>query len=291
MNRRSFVKTAVLATAAAPALTALAQVPPSAPTKLKGNIHHSVCRWCYSHVSLDDLCAAGRQMGLEGVDLLDPPDFATVQKYGLTCPMVSFPSVNGIGGIPKGFNRVEHHDTLAAAYTERIKQTAQAGFPRLICFSGNRQGLDDEAGLANCEAGLKRILPLAEKLNVTLCMELLNSKRTHKDYQCDRVSWGVALVKRLSSERFKLLYDIFHMQIMEGDICDTIRENHPYFDHYHTGGVPGRNEIDETQELNYRRIMQAILATGYKGFVAQEFVPKNKDALAALRQAVQICDV
>ncbi|HEX7617265.1 MAG TPA: TIM barrel protein, partial [Verrucomicrobiae bacterium] len=172
-----------------------------------------------------------------------------------------------------------------------LKEAADAGYERLICFSGNRAGLDDAQGMDNCEAGLKRILPLAEQLKVTLCMELLNSKRNHKDYQCDHVAWGTELVKRLSSERFKLLYDIYHMKIMDGDICDTIKENHQYFDHYHTGGVPGRAEIDETQELNWARIMKAILDTGFKGYVAQEFVPKRPDTLASLRQAVNICDV
>jgi len=214
-----------------------------------------------------------------------------VKKYGLVCAMVSYPTIDGIGGIRQAFNRVEHHDKLVQAYEQRLKETADAGFERVICFSGNRDGLDDAKGLDNCEAGLKRILPVAEKLKVTLCMELLNSKRNHKDYQCDHVAWGVELVKRISSERFKLLYDIFHMQIMEGDVCDTIKENHQYFGHYHTGGVPGRGEIDETQELNYTRIMRAIVASGYQGYVAQEFTPKRPDALASLRQAINICDV
>jgi hydroxypyruvate isomerase len=259
--------------------------------KLKGNVHHSVCRWCYDKIELDDLCAAGKGMGLVAIDLLNPPEFATARKHSLTCSMVSFPTIDGLGGITKAWNRIEHHDKLVQAYTQRLKETADAGFERLICFSGNRAGLDDEIGLKNCVLGLKRILPLAEKLKVTLCMELLNSRRDHEDYQCDHVAWGVELVKRISSARFKLLYDIYHMQIMDGDVCDTIGENHRYFDHYHTGGVPGRAEIDETQELNYPRIMRAIAATGFKGYVAQEFVPKRPDAIASLRQAVNICDV
>jgi hydroxypyruvate isomerase len=291
MTRRKFIQSAALAAAASPLLSKAVRAEITPPAKLKGNLNHSACRWCYSKIKLDDLCAAGKEMGLVAIDLLNPPEFATVQQHGLICSMVSFPTVDGLGGITKAFNRVEHHDKLAQAYTQRLQETADAGYGRLICFSGNRAGLDDEKGLENCAAGLKRILLLAEKLKVTLCMELLNSKRTHKDYQCDHVQWGVELVKRLSSERFKLLYDIYHMQIMDGDICDTIRENHQYFDHYHTGGVPGRNEIDATQELNYARIMQAIVATGYKGYVAQEFVPKLPDALASLRQAVKICDV
>jgi hydroxypyruvate isomerase len=294
MSRRSAIRkiagTAVAATAAS-ALPHLARAEDAAPAKLKGRVNHSACRWCYGKIQLDDLCKAGKEMGMVAIDLLEPSEFATVKKYGLVCSMVSFPNVKGIGTIGKAFNRVEHHDTLFAAYEERIKQTAEAGFERLICFSGNRAGLDDEKGLENCAIGLKRLMPLAEQHKVTICMELLNSKRSHKDYQCDHTAWGVELVKRISSERFKLLYDIFHMQIMDGDVCDTIKENHQYFDHYHTGGVPGRAEIDETQELNYPRIMKAILDTGFKGYVAQEFVPKRADALASLRQGVQICDV
>ncbi len=294
MSRRSAIRkvagyTAVAATASL--LPKLARAEDAPAPKLKGNIHHSACRWCYGKIKLDDLCAAGKEMGLVGIDLLNPPDFATVKQHGLVCSMVSNPTIDGLGGIGKAFNRVEHHDKLVTAYEQRLQETADAGWERLICFSGNRAGLDDEKGLENCAIGLKRLLPLAEKLKVTLCMELLNSKRSHKDYQCDHVAWGAELVKRLSSERFKLLYDIFHMQIMDGDVCDTIRENHQFFDHYHTGGVPGRGEIDESQELNYARIMQAIVATGYKGYVAQEFNPKRPDALASLRQAVKICDV
>jgi len=291
MTRRKFIKSAALATAASPLLPRLARAQAAAPAALKGNIHHSVCRWCYGKIKLDDLCVAGKEMGLVAIDLLNPADFATVKKYGLVCSMVSNPTIDGLGGIGKAFNRLEHHDKLAQAYEQRLKETADAGFERLICFSGNRAGLDDAQGLDNCAAGLKRILPVAEKLKVTLCMELLNSKRNHKDYQCDHVAWGAELVKRISSERFKLLYDIYHMQIMEGDVCDTIKENHQYFDHYHTGGVPGRNELDETQELHYPRIMQAIVASGHQGYVAQEFIPKNPDALASLRAAVKICDV
>jgi hydroxypyruvate isomerase len=258
---------------------------------LKGRIHQSVCRWCYKNIPLDDLCVAGKEMGLVAIDLLDPNEFETVKKHDLACSMVNSPTIDGLGGIAKGWNRLEHHGKLVQAYEQRIGETAEAGYERLICFSGNRGGLDDEQGLENCVTGLQRILPLAEKRKVTVCMELLNSKRTHKDYQCDHSRWGVELAKRISSERFKLLYDIYHMQIMEGDICDTIRENHQYFDHYHTGGVPGRNEIDSTQELHYPRIMQAILDTGFQGYVAQEFVPKRPDALESLRQGVQICDV
>jgi len=290
VTRRKFIKSATVA-AASPVLPKLARAQHIAPAQLKGNINHSVCRWCYSKINLDDLCAAAKDMGITAIDLLEPSDFAIVRKHGLACSMVQGPTVGGIGGIPKGWNRTAHHDKLVRAYKRRLQEVADAGFERLVCFSGNRAGLDDEQGLDNCAAGLKRIVAIAEKLKVTLCMELLNSKRDHQDYQCDHVAWGTELVKRISSDRFKLLYDIYHMQIMDGDVCDTIRENHQYFDHYHTGGVPGRAEIDETQELHYPRIMQAILATGYKGYVAQEFVPRRLDPLASLRQAVQICDV
>jgi hydroxypyruvate isomerase len=280
-------------------VTAAATLPPrlraaedsAAPVKLKGNIHHSVCKWCYGGIPLDDFCKAAKELGLESVELLNPQEFPTLKKYGLVCAMVSNPTVDGLGGIGKAWNRVEAHDKLVPAYEERIQQTADAGYPNLICFSGNRAGLADEKGLENCALGLKRIMPAAEKAKVTICMELLNSKRSHKDYQCDHTAWGVELCKRVGSDRFKLLYDIFHMQIMDGDICDTIKENHQYIGHYHTGGVPGRAEIDQTQEIFYPMVMQAIVRTGFKGYVAQEFVPKRKDALASLRQGVEICDV
>lgn len=293
MSRRTALQKFAGATAlgAAGLSLRIAAADVSSAPRLKGRIHHSVCRWCYGKIPLDELCVAGKEMGLVAIDLLDPDDFETVTKHGLACSMVSFPTIDGIGGITKAFNRIEYHDKLVQAYGQRIKETAAAGFVRLICFSGNCAGLDDEKGLENCAMGLKRILPVAEKNKVTLCMELLNSKRTHKDYQCDHVAWGVELVKRISSERFKLLCDIYHLQIMDGDVCSTIKEKHPCFDHYHTGGVPGRGEIDGTQELNYTCIMQTIAETGFTGYVAQEFVPKREDKIASLKQAVQICDV
>ncbi len=293
MSRRSAlqkVAAGAAAVAVAAKLSPVAHAQAAAPAKLKGNINHSACRWCYSKIQLDNLCKASKEMGLVAIDLLHPNEFETVKKHGLVCSMVFNPNVDGLGGINKAFNRLEHHDKLVPAYEDYIVKTADAGFERLICFSGNRAGLDDEKGLENCAIGLKRLTAFAEKHKVTLIMELLNSKRDHKDYQCDHTAWGVELVKRVGSERFKLLYDIYHMQIMDGDVCDTIKENHQYFDHYHTGGVPGRNEIDDTQELNYPRIMQAIVATGFKGYVAQEFIPK-RDPLASLKQSIGICDV
>ena len=253
---------------------------------LKGRVNHSVCKWCYKDIELEAFCKASKDMGIKSVELLAPSDFPTLKKYDLTCAMVS-----GVpGGIGSGLNRAENHDKIVAYMEKTLPLAAEFGAPNVICFSGNRNGLDDEKGLEVCAIGLKRIAPIAEKHKVTVCMELLNSKRSHKDYQCDYSKWGIELCKRVGSERFKLLYDIFHMQIMEGDVCDTIKENHQYFAHYHTGGVPGRGEIDDTQELNYPLIMKAIVDTGYKGFVAQEFVPKRKDVLASLKQGVQICD-
>jgi hydroxypyruvate isomerase len=263
---------------------------------LKGRVQHSACKWCYNKIPLDDLCVAGKKFGLRSVELLLPEDFATLKKHGMHCAMVSFPQGETpegvkVGGIDKAFNRLEHHDTLVEIYEPHIKASAEAGFKNVICFSGNRGGLDDEQGIKNCAIGIKRLLPLAEKLGVTLSMELLNSKVNHKDYQCDHSKWGVALCDELGSENFKLLYDIYHMQIMEGDVIATIREYHPYFSHYHTGGVPGRHEIDDSQELYYPAIMRAIVDTGYKGWVAQEFIPAREDKLASLRQGVEICDV
>jgi hydroxypyruvate isomerase len=255
--------------------------------KLKGRINHSVCKWCYPKISLEDLCKASKKVGLSSIELLGPEEWPTLKKYGLTCAMPW-----GAGkGIAEGFNNPKLHDELVASYETVIPKAANAGLKQIICFSGNRNGMSDEQGLENCAKGLKRLMPLAEKHKITMSMELLNSKVNHKDYQCDRTHWGVELVKMVGSDQFKLLYDIYHMQIMEGDVIATIKSSHPYISHYHTGGVPGRNEIDNTQELYYPAIMQAIVATGYKGFVGQEFIPKNPDALASLKKSIQICDV
>ncbi len=288
-----------LGTAVLAGVTALPQtmkaLDQNSPAPAGGRVKQSVCKWCYQSVPLEEMCVAAVGMGLKSVELLQPEDFPTLKKHGLICAMVSNPTVPSgdvkVGGITKAFNRLEYHDALVPAYEAHLRATAEAGYPNLICFSGNRDGMADEQGLENCVKGLKRILPLAEKLGVTVCMELLNSRVNHKDYMCDRTPWGVELCQRLGSERFKLLYDIYHMQIMEGDVIATIQANHQYFGHYHTGGVPGRAEIDDTQELNYPAIMRAILATGFKGYVAQEFVPKRPDVLASLRQGVRICDV
>lgn len=259
-------------------------------------IRHSVCRWCYDDMPLEDLCSAARGMGLESVELLMPADFPTLRKHGLECAMVSFPTgINSdgtlVGRIEKAFNRIEYHDTLVSIYEPHLKASADVGAKQVICFSGNREGMDDKQGLENCTAGLMRLLPLAEKLGITLVMELLNSKVDHPDYMCDHTAWGVELCQRLASPNFKLLYDIYHMQVMEGDVIATIRAHHECISHYHTGGVPGRSEIDGTQELHYPAIMRAILDTGYTGFVGQEFIPTSTDKMASLRRAVEICTV
>jgi hydroxypyruvate isomerase len=254
---------------------------------LKGKVNHSVCRWCYNSIPLEDLCKAAKDIGLSSIELVGPDEWPVLKKYGLTSAL---PSGAGMG-IEKGFNDPRYHDELVASYEAIIPKVANAGLKQIICFSGNRNGLDDEKGIENCAIGLKRLMPVAEKHKITVVMELLNSKVNHKDYQCDKTPWGAALCDKVGSEYFKLLYDIYHMQIMEGDVIATIRKYHPYISHYHTGGVPGRNEIDESQELNYPAIMKAIVDTGFKGYVAQEFIPKREDKLASLKQGVQICDV
>ena len=255
--------------------------------KLKGKINHSVCRWCYEKIPLEDLCKAAKSIGLQSIELVGPNEWPLLKKYGLTSAL---PSGAGMG-IEKGFNDPQYHEALIKSYEEVIPKVAAAGYNQIICFSGNRKGLSDEKGLENAAMGLKRLMSTAEKYKVTMVMELLNSKVNHKDYMCDRPHWGAALADKIGSDRFKLLYDIYHMQIMEGDVIATIRKYQKYISHYHTGGVPGRAEIDETQELYYPAIMKAIADTGFKGFVAQEFVPKREDKIASLRQGVQICDI
>jgi hydroxypyruvate isomerase len=256
-----------------------------AASKPPGRLKQSVCRWCYGGMSLDDLCKNAVAMGILSIDLLSENEWDAVKKYGLTCAMA-----NGPSGIADGWNRPADHDKLVKESERLLPLVKAAGLPNMIVFSGNRRGLPDDEGLKNCAVGLKRIMPLAESLGVNVCMELLNSKRDHHDYQCDHTAWGVNLAKEIGSDRFKLLYDIYHMQIMEGDVIATIRENIRYLGHFHTGGVPGRNEIDETQELNYHRIAQAIADSGYQGYVAHEFIPK-RDPMTSLRQAVRIFTV
>ncbi len=286
LSRRSAFQKSTAAVATLTLMSRFTETVRAADSR-KGNVNHSVCRWCYDKIPLEELCSASKEMGIQSVELQGPKEWPTIQKYGLTCAMA-----NGAGfGIERGWNRPELHKELIESYSDVIPKCADAGMVNLICFSGNRGGLADEQGIKNCAEGLKKLMPLAEKHKVNVVMELLNSKVNHKDYQCDHTEWGVALCKAVGSERFRLLYDIYHMQIMEGDVIATIRKYHPYIAHYHTGGVPGRHEIDDTQELNYPAVMKAILDTGFKGHVAQEFIPARKDALASLKQGVTICDV
>ncbi len=256
-------------------------------SELKNNINHSVCRWCYSTIPMEDFLKNLNDLGIKSMDLTGPEDWSLMKKYNIHSSMCW-----GAGmGIEKGWNDPQLHEALIEDYLQMIPKVAEAGYTNLICFSGNRNGMDDQVGLKNCAEGLKKIMPMAEKHGVVIQMELLNSKVDHKDYMCDHSDWGVGLCKAIGSENFKLLYDIYHMQIMEGDVIRTIQNHHQYFGHYHTGGNPGRHEINETQELFYPAIMKAIIATGYKGHVAQEFIPTWEDKVAALKEGVTICDV
>ena len=250
----------------------------------KGRIKQSVCKWCYSKIELDVLCAAGAEMGLRSVELLGPESFDTVKKHGLVCALVN------THGITEGLNNPEHQADCLDKIERAIEAAADAGFPNVITFSGNRGDIPDDVGLENCAKALEKVVGMAEKKGVTIVMELLNSKVNHPDYMCDKTPWGVELVDRVGSERFKLLYDIYHMQIMEGDVIRTIRDYSDYFGHYHTAGNPGRNELDENQELQYVPIMKAIVETGFEGYVAQEFIPK-REPLESLAEAVRLCDV
>jgi hydroxypyruvate isomerase len=292
MNRRKVIKDSMLAAGmiiSAGQPLSSQWVEPS-DGKLKSNINHSVCRWTYGHLSLEKLCLLVKKIGFSAIDLIGPNEWDILKKHGIDSSMCNGAEI----GLTKGWNDKQYHDTLIKNYTEHIELVSKAGYKNLICFSGNRNGMDNDAGMNTCVEGLKKIMSHAEKKGVIIQMELFNSKVDHKDYMCDTSQWGIELCKRLDSPNFKLLYDIYHMQISEGDIIRTIRDHHQYFGHYHTAGVPGRNEIDETQELYYPAIMKAIVKTGYKGYVAQEFLPTGKtdnDKEKALEKAVQLCDV
>src|SRR5690348_18364257 len=278
MTRRSALKTAgglALAAAATPLV-------PAAPA---GRLKQSAARWCYNKIPLDDFCRQAAELGLSGVDLVEPADWPTVRKYGLV-PTVT----QGKSRIPDGWNRKESHDRLEAEIKDRITRAAEAKVPNVITFSGNRAGMSDEQGKENCIIGLKRVKKIAEDHGVTVLLELLNSKVNHKDYMCDHTTWGVDVMKGVDSPRVKLLYDIYHMQIMEGDIIRTIRDNFQYIAHFHTGGVPGRHELDDTQELQWRTVAKAIADLNFDGYFAHEFVP-TKDPMTSLRQAVELCTV
>lgn len=287
MDRRHALATVAGALSA----TALSSIPAAALDRPRrapaGRLKQSVCQWCYEDMPLEDLCREAAAMGLLSVELLGEQDWAVARRHGLTCAMA-----NGPSGITVGWNRPDQHDKLVAESERLLPLVAEAGLPNMIVFSGNRAGLSDAEGLANCATGLRRIVPLAERLGITVCMELLNSKVDHHDYQCDRTPWGAELVKRVGSPRFRLLYDIYHMQIMEGDVIRTIRDNFPFIAHFHTGGVPGRHEIDDSQELYYPAVMRAIADLGFPGYVAQEFIPSaGRDPMRSLRQGMEICTV
>ena len=282
MKRNTCSRRSLLRAAGASVVGTLAA--PLSASGSKGNIRQSVCRWCYGNIPLDKLAAAAAKMGYRSVELLLPEEYKVVKRYGLTCAMVRCKS------IADGLNRKENHGWIEQELRRHIAFAADEGLPNVICMAGNRRRMSDEEGLENCAAGLKRVVGLAEKKKVTVCMEGLNSKVDHKDYMYDFTPWGVRLAKKVGSPRFRLLYDIYHMQIMEGDVIRTVRKYKDYIAHYHTGGVPGRHELDDTQELNYTAICQAIVATKYEGFISQEFIP-TRDPFASLAQAFKICDV
>ncbi len=299
MKRRTFVQsslalsTGVLLTNTActttqKVTTTLKEITQAAvPTPLKANIRHSVSRWCFGKYPLEEFLPILNEIGIPALDLVGPDDWALLKKHNIDCSMCNGAEIN----LVDGWNDPKFHEQLIQQYSDMIPKVARAGYTNLICFSGNRRGMDDEVGLQNCVEGLKQIMPLAEENGVIIIMELFNSKIDHPDYMCDKTAWGVKLCDALGSENFKLLYDIYHMQINEGDIIRTIQDFHPYFAHYHTAGVPGRNEINDTQELNYPAIMKAILKTGFKGYVAQEFIPTYENPIDSLKEAIRICDV
>jgi hydroxypyruvate isomerase len=285
LSRRNVLKS-VLSGATIASLPSVSWSQDSAPLKRKGNIRQSVSRWCYQKIPLDKLCAYAAEIGLKAVDLLNPDEFEVPARYGLVCSM----GYAGGGEIGSAMNRVENHAKLEEGFRKYIPLAAKAGVPNVITFSGSRKGISDEEGAKNTIAGLNRVKKIAEDHGVTICIELLNSKVDHKDYMCDHSAWGVQVVQAVNSPRVKLLYDIYHMQIMEGDLVRTIQKNIDWIAHFHTGGVPGRHELDGTQEIQWDGVMRGIAATNFRGYVAHEFVP-SRDPLTSLRQAVDLCDV
>jgi hydroxypyruvate isomerase len=252
----------------------------------KGRIKQSASRWCYKDIPLDEFCKRGAEMGLKAIDLLEIEEWEVPRRYGLICSM----GYAGGGEIPHAMNHLENHDKIEQAFRKNIPLAAKAGVTNVITFSGNRAGLSDDDGAKNTIAGLNRVKKIAEDNGVTICLELLNSKVDHKDYMCDHTAWGVRVMEAVNSPRVKLLYDIYHMQIMEGDLIRTIQKNIQRIGHFHTGGVPGRHELDNTQEVHWDAVMRGIAATNFSGYVAHEFVP-TRDPLTSLREAVDLCDV
>jgi hydroxypyruvate isomerase len=282
-TRRDLLKSSMASLVASP-LSRVASA--SEPTARKGRIRQSVCQWCYPHVPIDQLAEYAASIGLKGVDLLKPDEYEIPRRYGLICTM----GYAGGGEIGKALNRDENHAAIEDSFRTNIPRAAKAGVANVITFSGNRAGMSDAEGARNTIAGLNRVKKIAEDNGVTICLELLNSKHDHHDYMCDHTVWGVRVVEEVNSPNVKLLYDIYHMQIMEGDLIDTIRQNIQWIGHFHTGGVPGRHELDDTQEVQWVAVMRAVADTGFKGYVAHEFVPTG-DPLVSLRKAADLCDV
>ena len=281
MNRRSFVQAAG-ATMSAALLSSAAQVK---PVERKLRIKQSVCRWCYAKIPVEQFAKECARLNVQSIDLADQKEWPEYAKYGLRPTMIGGPTT-----IPDGFNRKENHEAIEKRFRDTVDAAVKFNGPSIIVFSGNRRGMSDEEGLENCVTGVKKVMPIAEDKGLLVCMELLNSKVNHPDYMCDHTKWGVELVKRVGSPQFKLLYDIYHMQIMEGDVIRTMKDNLQYIGHLHTGGNPGRNELDDTQELNYKAISKAIIEMGYKGYMAHEFIPK-RDPITSLGEAMDLCDV
>jgi len=285
LSRRSFLRSAVSGATIA-SVPSFSSPPQSAPVHRKGKIRQCASRWCYQEIPLENLCAYGAEIGLRGIDLLNPEEWQVPPRYGLICSM----GYAGGGEIASALNRLENHAKIEESFRKLIPLAAKAGVPNVITFSGNRAGLSDAEGARNTIAGLNRLKKIAEDHGVTICMELLNSKVDHRDYMCDHTAWGLQVVQSVDSPRVKLLYDIYHMQIMEGDLISTIQKNIDWLGHFHTGGVPHRHELDGTQEVEWQGVMRGIAATDYRGSVAHEFVP-TRDPLLSLREAVDLCDV
>jgi hydroxypyruvate isomerase len=286
LSRRTLLKNVALSGAAVVSVPSLWSSEQTTPTPRKGRIKQSVSRWCYKEIPLDKLCAYSAQIGCKGIDLLGPEDYEIPGRYGLVCSM----AYGGGGDIPNALNRVENHAKIEEGFRKNIPLAAKAGVPNMITFSGNRAGMSDEEGAKNTIVGLNRVKKIAEDNGVVICLELLNSKVNHKDYMCDHTAWGVQVVQAVNSPNVKLLYDIYHMQIMEGDLVKTIQDNIQWLAHFHTGGVPGRHELDGTQEVQWDGVMRGIVAANFHGYVAHEFVP-TRDPLTSLREAVDLCDV
>jgi hydroxypyruvate isomerase len=285
LSRRAVLKTALSGVTIA-SLPSVSWAQQDSPIKRKGRIRQSASRWCYHDIPLDKLCAYAAQIGLQGIDLLNPEDYEVPARYGLVCSMAY---ASG-GEISSAMNRVENHAKMEEGFRKYIPLAAKAGVSNVITFSGNRNGMSDDEGAKNTIAGLNRVKKIAEDHGVTICMELLNSKIDHHDYMCDHTAWGVQVVQAVNSPRVKLLFDIYHMQIMEGDLVRTIQKNIDWIGHFHTGGVPGRHELGGTQEVQWDGVMRGIAATNFRGFVAHEFVPA-RDPLTSLREAADLCDI